>query len=222
MTYSVHIAEGLSTHSCSHESQAYDSVSFVYDRLGRRKYLTPSERQAFLRAANAQSPAAIATFCALLAHTGVRLSEACALTPQRVDFDMQVVVIRSLKKRCRTLYRAVPVPASLLAELDAVHRIRDAQTDPMRATAPIWTWCRTTAWHHVKQTMELAGIEGPHAMPKGLRHGFAVAALQTGVPINMVQRWLGHARLATTAIYANAVGEEERRFAEMLWETDIQ
>ena len=217
MTYSVHIAEGLSTHSCSHESDAYDSVSFVYDRLGRRKYLTPVERQAFLRAAKVQSSAAVATFCSLLAHTGARLSEACALTPQRIDFDMQVIVVRSLKKRSRTLYRAVPVPTPLLAELDAVHEIRGAQIDPVLAAARIWTWCRTTAWHHVKQTMEFAGIEGPQAMPKGLRHGFAVAALQTGVPINMVQRWLGHARLTTTAIYADAVGEEERRFAEMLW-----
>jgi integrase/recombinase XerD len=29
----------------------------------------------------------------------------------------------------------------------------------------------------------------------------------------MVQKWLGHARLATTAIYANAVGEEEQNIA---------
>jgi hypothetical protein len=27
--------------------------------------------------------------------------------------------------------------------------------------------------------------------------------------LNMVQKWLGHAPLTTTAIYANAVGEEE-------------
>jgi integrase/recombinase XerD len=26
----------------------------------------------------------------------------------------------------------------------------------------------------------------------------------------MVQKWLGHAQLTTTAIYANAVGEEEQ------------
>jgi site-specific recombinase XerD len=31
-----------------------------------------------------------------------------------------------------------------------------------------------------------------------------------GHPLNLLQRWLGHAQLATTAIYADAVGEEER------------
>ncbi|MDT8873452.1 hypothetical protein RAA17_25850 [Komagataeibacter rhaeticus] len=29
------------------------------------------------------------------------------------------------------------------------------------------------------------------------------------MPLNMVQKWLGHAQLSTTAIYADAVGAEE-------------
>jgi hypothetical protein len=29
-------------------------------------------------------------------------------------------------------------------------------------------------------------------------------------PLNLVQKWLGLVQLSTTAIYANAVGEEER------------
>ena len=38
-----------------------------------------------------------------------------------------------------------------------------------------------------------------------------------GIPLNLVQRWLGHAQLSTTAIYADAVGEEERHIAARLW-----
>jgi integrase len=34
---------------------------------------------------------------------------------------------------------------------------------------------------------------------------------------NMVQKWLGHAQLTTTAIYANAVGEEEQSIAARMW-----
>lgn len=33
----------------------------------------------------------------------------------------------------------------------------------------------------------------------------------------MVQRWLGHARIETTAIYAGALGEEERNLARKTW-----
>ena len=34
---------------------------------------------------------------------------------------------------------------------------------------------------------------------------------------NMVQKWLGHAQLTTTAINANAVGEEEQSIAARMW-----
>ena len=52
---------------------------------------------------------------------------------------------------------------------------------------------------------------------KGLRHSFAVHALRCGVPLNLVQRWLGHANIATTTIYANVVGPEEREMAGRMW-----
>ena len=51
----------------------------------------------------------------------------------------------------------------------------------------------------------------------GLRHGFGVAAVSAGIPLNLVQKWLGHAQLTTTAIYANAVGEEEQSIAARMW-----
>jgi integrase/recombinase XerD len=34
---------------------------------------------------------------------------------------------------------------------------------------------------------------------------------------HLVQRWLGHASLRTTAIYADVVGPEERAFAARMW-----
>lgn len=50
----------------------------------------------------------------------------------------------------------------------------------------------------------------PHASPKGLRLSFRVAAVSAGIPLNLVQKWQGHAQLTTTAIYAKAVGKENR------------
>jgi integrase/recombinase XerD len=37
------------------------------------------------------------------------------------------------------------------------------------------------------------------------------------VPLNMAQKWLGHARISTTAIYANATGPEEKLIAGRMW-----
>jgi hypothetical protein len=59
-----------------------------------------------------------------------------------------------------------------------------------------------------------------------LRHGFGVAAVSAGIPLNLVQKWLGHAQLTTTAIYADAVGTEEqdigpRSFAGHGWRVSL-
>ncbi|MGE3693527.1 MAG: tyrosine-type recombinase/integrase, partial [Novosphingobium sp.] len=87
------------------------------------------------------------------------------------------------------------------------------------AIRDIWGWGRGNGWKIVKAAMADAGIVGPQACPKGLRHGFAVTALQQGLPLNMIRKWLGHSRLSTTAIYADATGPEERDIAERFWRT---
>ena len=65
--------------------------------------------------------------------------------------------------------------------------------------------------------MRAAGIEGPQACPRGLRHAYGVAAVQAGVPLTTLAAVLGHADLSTTAIYATAVGAEHRQLVSRLW-----
>lgn len=185
--------------------------TMIFDGYGRRKYLTPDERKRFIEAC-AEQPLPQQTFCLLLAYSGCRPSEALELPRGRIDEEMRAVVIRSLKKRRDSaVYRVVPLPDEVLAKLQQ-HGAGLEPDDRM------WPWCRTTAWSVVKSVMHALDLSGTHACPKGLRHGFGIAALQADVPINLVQRWLGHARLETTAIYANAIGEEERAIASRLWE----
>ena len=97
---------------------------------GARKYLTASERDSFLREAE-QGDRQVRTLCMTLAYAGCRLSEALALTVDRVDLAAGVLVIESLKKRRTGLYRTVPVPPALLEALDMVHGIKRHQ-DPSR------------------------------------------------------------------------------------------
>ena len=78
-------------------------------------------------------------------------------------------------------------------------------------------WAYMAGWRVVHAVMVDAGLDGPHASPKGLHHGFGVRAVSTGIPLNLMQKWLGHAQLSTTAIYANAVGEEEQNIAARMW-----
>jgi integrase/recombinase XerD len=189
----------------------------LYDRNGQRKYLTPAERQEFLRAAAAM-PGAVHTFCCTLAHAGCRISEALALTADRVDIKDGVLVFESLKKRRKGIFRAVPVPPDLLDRLYRVHDLGTLHQRPDRGGGVrLWGWSRSTAWRRVGEVMQAAGIAGLHATPKGLRHGFGIKAVTSDVPLNMAQKWLGHARLSTTAIYTNATGPEEKQIAERMW-----
>jgi integrase len=57
----------------------------------------------------------------------------------------------------------------------------------------------------------------PHRCPKGLRHGYGVHAIGSGVPLNMLCKWMGHASMEVTAIYANALGAEEQGIAARMW-----
>jgi integrase/recombinase XerD len=184
---------------------------------GARKYLTAGERDGFLREAE-RADRQIRTLCMTLAYAGCRLSEALALTVDRVDLAAGVLVIESLKKRRTGIYRTVPVPPALLEALDMVHGVRELQARRGRGQSiRLWPWSRMTGWRAVHAVMDAAGLDGPHASPKGLRHGFGVAAVSAGIPLNLVQKWLGHAQLTTTAIYANAVGEEEQSIAARMW-----
>ncbi len=182
----------------------------LFDATGERKYLTPEQRQSFLRAAE-NAPSEVHTFCLTLGLTGCRLSEGLALVAPRVDRAAGLLIFESLKKRRRGIFRAVPVPGDFLRTLDAVHNLSTLGNERL------WKWSRTTAWRRVTEVMEAAAIRGLYASPKGLRHGFGINATTKEVPLNMTQKWMGHARLETTAIYADAVGPEEFKIAERMW-----
>jgi len=178
----------------------------LFDGKGNRKYLTAGERLAFVCAASRKSDA-ISAFCLTMAFTGARISEVLALTLARVDVADEAIIFETLKRRKR-IFRAVPVPRTLLPLLT-----KREVNNPDR----LWPWGRTTAWKVVKTVMRQAGIAESLCKPKALRHAFAVEAGQKGVPLNIVQRWLGHSRIETTAIYASAIGDEERNLARKAW-----
>ena len=81
----------------------------LYTADGARKYVTAGERDAFLRDAE-RADRRVRTLCMTLAYAGCRLSEALALTADRVDLAAGVLVFATLKKCPPGVFRAVPVP----------------------------------------------------------------------------------------------------------------
>lgn len=129
------------------------------------------------------------------------------------------MALRTLKRRKHHV-REVPIPPSVMFQLDRHFHISEQQRDPFAACRRLWPWHRSTGWRIVKRVMTFAHIVGTQACPRGLRHAFGVGTLQSGAPLNLTQRWLGHARLSTTAIYADVSGAEELSFAARFWSLD--
>jgi integrase/recombinase XerD len=188
----------------------------LFGHCGSRKYLNAVERRQFLESTQQLLPNE-RLFCLTLAWSGARISEILALTPAAIDLETGVANINTLKRRRRGIVRQVPLPNGVLSELDEVFKLRHRQQDIDLALDRLWHWSRTTAWRRVKGVMAAAGIIGAPAMPKGLRHAFGVRAFQSNVPPHLVQRWLGHASLRTTAIYGDVMGPDERAFAARMW-----
>jgi len=177
----------------------------MFDPHGARKYLNWPEREAFFQAVKAEPDPGKRAFCLTLFYTGCRLSEALHLTGERVDMNAGALVFATLKRRAKH-HRSVPVPETLTALF--------GQLPP---AGTIWPMSRTTAYRLVKRHMAAAGLSGTKASPKGLRHSYAVACISRNIPLPAVRKWLGHARLETTAIYLDVLGEEERELAKRLW-----
>lgn len=191
----------------------------LYDPDGQRLYLTQDERTAFLTAAS-KEPTDARTFCTVLHDTGCRISEALNLPISRVDLSGQKIVFETLKKRRRGVFRGVPVSSATIDLLDIVHGVRFAGKGKHypAPTSPMWHFSRTTAWRIITRVMDAAEIEdGAHKTPKGLRHGFGINAVLSGVPVTSLQKWMGHSSLKTTSIYLDAVGAEERELAARMW-----
>lgn len=181
-----------------------------------RKYLTSGERARFLDAARADMRPQVQTFALTLAHTGCRISEGLAVRAMDVDLDAGAVRFKTLKRR-REHWREVPIPGELVRALELAHALRRLQARKRGPATRLWPFARATASRHVAAAMATAGIAGPQASAKGLRHAFGVAAAEAGVPLPVIASLLGHADIRTTAVYTTALGAEARDLVARMW-----
>ncbi len=71
-----------------------------------------------------------------------------------------------------------------------------------------WPWSAAAARAGLRRLAERAGVRRRFA-PHQLRHAHAVEMAREGVPLNVIQRQLGHANLGTTSIYLQGIDPEE-------------
>jgi integrase/recombinase XerD len=195
--------------------RAHNATPSLYLPSGARKYINLSERAALLsKLASLSEDERL--FVLMLIWSGARISEILALVPHNFQLETCVVAIRTLKRR-RHVVREIPISSELIADLDRCFELDQRQRDPKRAVERLWKFHRVTGWRLIKAAMQAAGIHGVRASPRGLRHAFGVGAIASGVPLDTVQRLLGHSSIKTTTVYTEACGPDERALITRFW-----
>lgn len=184
----------------------------LHNRNGKRKYLNQAERLRFLETTKNKS-IDIKLFSQLLFFTGARIAEVHNLNIHSIDFSNKTVILETLKRRKKGMFREIPLPLFLLNVLETYI---EELYGKFSNNEPLFLFSLRTASRHIKRIMTEAKIFGVKSSSRGLRHGFAVHAV-SHAPLTMVSKWLGHSSLETTAIYLDVIGEEEREIAKKLW-----
>ena len=146
--------------------------------------------------------------------TAARVSEFCALKISDVNFADHTVRIEHGKgDKGRTTYLNAEAEISLRAYLAGRNDHSDALFATSRGTAR--HLCVKTVQNEIQRIVSRCGLT-VHVTPHIFRHTAASLALQRGMPINQVQRFLGHAKIQTTLRYAKLldyeVKESHRKF----------
>jgi len=137
-------------------------------------------------------------FIKTLFQTGARVSEFVNIKVEDVFFEEQMILITKAKGGKS---RYVPILPELAQEL----RTHLGQ----RTVGYLFETNRATCYSSrriqqiVKETATQAEIT-KHVYPHLLRHSVATTLLERGMPIEQIQKFLGHSKLETTQLYAES------------------
>ncbi len=160
------------------------------------------------------------TYYAILAETGIRGGEICALRVSDLDLENAVIYVRQSVWRgqiqtvkSRKGNRRFPISPELAAHLRAYLRGWHPN-----ALGLLFATKKGTPWDHSlirKRSFHplLRKLGIPHCGFHAFRHGNATLLDQIGAPMAVRQNRLGHADAQTTMDYTHAVTADERRIA---------
>jgi integrase/recombinase XerD len=136
-----------------------------------------------------------------LFQTGARVSEFVNIKAEEVYFDEQMILIAKAKGGKS---RYVPILPELAHELRTYlgHRAAGYLFETIHATA----YSLRRIQQIIKPTADEAQIT-KRVYPHLLRHSVATTLLERGIPLEQIQKFLGHAKLETTQIYAESSPE---------------
>jgi len=162
------------------------------------KFLSEEETRRLLGASEVdERDCAILT---LLCFTGLRVSEACALRINDIDFGEKVIRVESGKGGKGRMVIFEDRTAKTLKGWLAVRKASDHDVVfTNQKGGPITVRSVERIVERYKHDADIQKVVTPHV----LRHTFATTLLRRGMDIRFIQVILGHASVATTQIYTH-------------------
>lgn len=149
----------------------------------------------------------------ILWETGVRVSEALSLTPSNFDPYGKCLVVPTLKRKNRP-HRVIPVRDELIEWVK--NYAMEHGILPHQKLFPV---SRQAVFDAVVSACKAAELFDERAHPHTFRHSFAIHCVLNGVPITVLNEWLGHADIRNTLIYTKVMAADTRPYYERLnWE----
>ncbi len=176
--------------------------------------LSVEEVELILEQIDPASPLGLRDRCLfeLIYSCGLRISEAVALTVERVHVSESMVRITGKGDK----ERMVPLGEEAQYWMERyLHEARPALYNPKRSGNFLFlnhfggNLSRKGMWKRFREISEKAGVK---AKVHTLRHSFATHLLEGGADLRSVQALLGHSDISTTQIYTHVDREELQRY----------
>ena len=152
----------------------------------------------------------------LLLSTGMRVSEAINVRISDIDFNANVYglvpvkVVAGKGNKDRTVFLTNKATTAVVEYM----KVRNSESEYLfvRTTNGNGQMTARTAQNIVSELGKTIGVESCH--PHMLRHSVATEMASEGIPINLVQKMLGHSSSATTTEYY--IKAEEKQLAKAI------
>ena len=171
------------------------------------KYFTADEVRLILSEELRQNNYKAFFLCEFLWNTGLRISEALSLRVRDIDIRGRILQVRTLKRKNHV--RVLPLRPEFIGEVAVWINHFGLKRDDR-----LFNMNRQTAHYHVKNACEKAGITDDRSHPHTLRHAYSINCILQGVPVTVLQHWLGHRDITKTIIYTQILAQDTRAFME--------
>lgn len=189
-----------------------DKVEKIKVREKVRDHVTLSEYKQVLAYLEKQKDYRGLALFSLFYSSGLRVSEVHRLNKQDIDFENKDIIVLGKGQEEKPAIFSEEAKKYILQYLDS----RTDDFDYLFLSREKNRWSVSAIQKYVKNIGERSGLK-KRITPHMLRHGTAMFLLDNGLPLDEIQKVLGHRNISTTQIYARTSMKRVKKNANNIY-----